>query len=161
MYLDDLLIARALHVLGVILWIGGVAMVTTVLLPAVKQFAKPEDQVCFFEQVEQRFGRQARFTTLLTGLSGFYLLTRLDVWERYSSLNYWWIHAMTLIWVVFTVMLFILEPLILHRWFLEQAQKFPQQTFRRIQRLHWVLLTLSLITVFGALVGSHGGSFFH
>jgi uncharacterized membrane protein len=30
-------IARALHVLAVVLWIGGVAMVTTVLLPALRR----------------------------------------------------------------------------------------------------------------------------
>ena len=29
-------LARVLHVLAVILWIGGVAMVTTVIIPAVK-----------------------------------------------------------------------------------------------------------------------------
>ncbi len=33
----DLAIARILHILGVVLWIGGVAFVTTVLLPTVKQ----------------------------------------------------------------------------------------------------------------------------
>jgi uncharacterized membrane protein len=35
--MDDVLIARALHVLAVVIWIGGVAMVTTVVLPAVRQ----------------------------------------------------------------------------------------------------------------------------
>ena len=33
--MDELTVARALHVLGVVLWIGGVGFVTTVLLPAV------------------------------------------------------------------------------------------------------------------------------
>jgi hypothetical protein len=32
---DDLALARALHVLAVVIWIGGVAMVTTVILPSV------------------------------------------------------------------------------------------------------------------------------
>jgi uncharacterized membrane protein len=31
--MDDLTIARAIHVVGVVFWIGGVAFVTTVLLP--------------------------------------------------------------------------------------------------------------------------------
>jgi uncharacterized membrane protein len=30
-------VARALHVVGVVLWIGGVAMVTLVLIPAVRR----------------------------------------------------------------------------------------------------------------------------
>jgi uncharacterized membrane protein len=35
--MDPAIAARALHVLGVVLWIGGVAFVTTVLLPAVRR----------------------------------------------------------------------------------------------------------------------------
>ena len=64
---------------------------------------------------------------------------------------------MTLIWMVFTLMLFVLEPLVLHRWFLKRAERFPEKTFKTIQRLHWVLLSLSLITIAGAVAGSHGG----
>lgn len=41
MHVDDLIIARALHILGVVLWIGGVAMETTVLLPAMRHEAEP------------------------------------------------------------------------------------------------------------------------
>jgi uncharacterized membrane protein len=33
--IDDLALARALHVLGVVVWIGGVSMATTVALPTV------------------------------------------------------------------------------------------------------------------------------
>ena len=33
----DVVIARALHVLAVVIWIGGVSMVTTVALPAVRR----------------------------------------------------------------------------------------------------------------------------
>ena len=62
---DDVTIARALHVLAVVLWIGGVAFVTTVLLPAVRNTQAPADQVVFFENVERRFSGQARFMTRL------------------------------------------------------------------------------------------------
>jgi uncharacterized membrane protein len=37
MMLNDLAIARAIHVLAVVVWIGGVAMVTTVILPIVRR----------------------------------------------------------------------------------------------------------------------------
>jgi len=160
MYLDNFIIARALHIVGVVMWIGGVSMVTTVLLYAVNEFSRTEDKVVFFEKIERRFMWQARLTTLLTGLSGFYMLYVIDGWQRYLYFSYWWIHAMTIIWVIFTLMLFVLEPLFLHRWFLEKARQEPEKTFARIQRMHWVLLTISLITVIGAVVGSHGGRFF-
>jgi uncharacterized membrane protein len=75
---DDLTIARALHILAVVLWIGGVAFATTVLLPAVRNIQAPE-RVVFFENVERRFGAQPRFTTVLAGLTGIYMVVRLDI----------------------------------------------------------------------------------
>ena len=53
--MGDWILARVLHVLGVVLWIGGLAMVTTVLLPASRRLAAPEQRVEFFERVEGRF----------------------------------------------------------------------------------------------------------
>ncbi len=131
-------------------------MVTTVLLPSVRRFKSPEERVAFFERIEHRFAWQARFTTLAAGLSGFYLVQVTGAWHLYADLRFWWLHAMTLIWVVFSLMLFVLEPLVLHRWFRSQAVREPEKTFRRIQRMHWLLLVLSLITVAGAVAGSHG-----
>ena len=46
--MDDLAIARALHVLAVVHWIGGVSMVTLVLLPAVARLATPERRIELF-----------------------------------------------------------------------------------------------------------------
>jgi uncharacterized membrane protein len=131
-------------------------MVTTVLLPAVRRFKSSAERVAFFEAVEQRFARQARLSTLITGLSGFYIIYRFDLWSRFSSVSYWWMHGMVCVWLLFTLMLFVLEPLFLHRWFLSRAEAAPEVTFRLIQRLHWVLLSLSIIIVFGSVAGSHG-----
>ena len=149
-------LARALHVLGVVLWIGGVAMVTTVLLPAARRLKAPAARVEFFEEIERGFASQARVTTLIVGASGFYLVYRLDLWERFTQAAYWWMHAMAVIWAAFTLVLFVLEPLFLHRWFLERARRAPESTFRLVAWFHWILLTLSLITVAGAVAGSHG-----
>ncbi|MCB1773316.1 MAG: hypothetical protein KDI88_06835 [Gammaproteobacteria bacterium] len=149
-------LARVLHVLGVVLWIGGVAMVTTVILPAVRRVATPEERVQLFERIEHRFAWQARVTTLVTGLSGFYLVHLMNAWERFHQLAYWWMHTMVLVWVLFTVMLFVLEPLVLRRLFMRTAVRQPERVFTLMQRMHWVLLTLSLLTAAGAVAGSHG-----
>jgi uncharacterized membrane protein len=77
--MDDVTIALSIHVLAIVLWIGGVAMVTTVLLPAVRNFKSTEERVAFFGLVERRFAWQARGATLLAGLSGFYMVHRLDL----------------------------------------------------------------------------------
>ena len=155
--LDDASIARALHVFGVVLWIGGVGFVTTVLLPAIRRTKDPRERVAFFEVVEGRFAWQARGTTLLVGASGLYLVHVLDLWNRFTQFEYWWMHAMAFIWAIFTLMLFIAEPLFLHRWFLARANRKPEETFALIQRMHWGLLAISLLTVIGATAGSHGG----
>lgn len=154
--MTDLALVRVLHVLGVVLWIGDVAMVTTVLLPAVRAMRSPEDRVAFFEQIEHRFAWQARLTTLLTGLSDFYLIERLDAWSRFAAAGFWWLHAMVFVWALFTLMLFVLEPLMLRRLFHRFGLSHPERTFALIQRMHWVLLVLSLVTVAGAVAGSHG-----
>ncbi len=155
--MDDFLLARVVHVLGVVLWIGGVAFVTTVLLPGMKKVATPAERVIMFERMESDFAWQARLTTLLTGASGFYMLYILDAWERFSDPSYWWLHAMLAIWLIFTMMLFVLEPLVVHKLFERWSRANPEGTLAMIQCLHWVLLSTSLITVAGAVAGVHGG----
>ena len=157
--MDAAIVARALHILGVVLWIGGVAFVTTVLLPSVRRLKSPAERVAFFEAIEGRFAWQARVTTLLVGATGFHLVQAWNLWDRFASASYWWMHAMVAVWAIFTVMLFVAEPLFLHRWFRERAQRDPEGTFHRIERLHWVLLTISLVTVVGAVAGAHGWMF--
>lgn len=90
---------------------------------AVKKLKSKEEQIKTFEQIEGRFALQAKITTLLTGLSGFYMLYVLDAWNRYLDIKYWWIHAMTLVWIIFTIVLYILEPLVLHKLFKRYAEK--------------------------------------
>jgi len=149
-------LARVLHVLAVILWIGGVAMVTTVIIPAVKKIASKEEQLNTFEELEGRFAIQAKITTLITGITGFYMMYELDAWDRYLDIKYWWVHGMTIMWFIFTLVLYVLEPLLLHKLFKKQVDKNPEKAFAIIHRAHWVLLLLSLITTAGAVAGSHG-----
>ena len=148
--------ARALHVIGIVLWIGGVSMVTLSLLPAARASDTTGNPLDLFERVERRFARQSRWTTLLVGVSGFYLAAVLDLWHRFLEPRYWWMAAMILVWGAFTLMLFVLEPLVLHRWFESRAALDPQGTYRLILRMHWLLLVMSLITIAGAVAGSHG-----
>ncbi len=151
---------RVLHVVAVVLWIGGVAFVTTVLLPAVRRMKTPEERVAFFEEVEGRFANQARATTLLAGATGFYLVHQLNAWSWFVEPSRWYLHAMVAVWLLFTLMLFVFEPLFLHDWFLRTALRDPVTTFNRIQRMHVVLLAVSLVATAGAVTGAHGWLFF-
>ncbi|MEK6685141.1 MAG: hypothetical protein AABY99_02000 [Pseudomonadota bacterium] len=155
--MDEFVFARVLHILGVVLWMGGVAMVTTVLLPTLARMQSATEAMVFFEQFKRRFAAQARFSTLFVGLTGFYMVYILDAWHRFTQWQYWWMHTMVLIWLLFSVMLFVMEP----RGRRRQTNAFVQtnvsaETFVRIQRKHLVLLMLSLLTIAGAVAGSHG-----
>ena len=154
--MDEVAIARALHVLAIVLWIGGVAFVTTVVLPAVRRLRAADERMALFDAIERRFAWQARITTLLAGGTGLDMLVRFDLWDRFQSVRYWWMHAMVVVWLLFTAMLFLAEPLILHSWLAARAKVDPEATFRLVERLHRLLLALSLVTVLGAVAGSHG-----
>ena len=157
---DFFTLARAVHVMGVVAWIGGVAFVTTVLIPSLKAMRDKENRLSLFEQLEGKFAWQARLVTLVTGASGYYMLHVMNAWDRYLHVQYWWMHLMTAIWGVFTIVLFVLEPLILHRWFREQAIKDCDNAFVWLHRMHTILLSFSILAIFGAVAGSHGYQFF-
>lgn len=156
--MTDVTIALALHVLAIVLWIGGVAFVTTVLLPTVRSFKSARERLAFFEQVERRFALQARAITLLAAASGFYMVDRLELWPAMLSAGYWWLDAMVLVWLIFSVMLFAAEPLFLDRWLAGRARRAPEATFKLVERLHWGLLALSVATVIAGVAGAHGVS---
>ncbi len=158
--MNDIVLARTLHVLAVVLWIGGVGMVTTVLLPAIRRSYPAAQRFGVFHAMELRFAWQARFTTLIAGASGFYMTWRLDAWDRFRSTGFWWMHAMVLTWLVFTLMLFVIEPLFLERLLTRRAATAPEATYRRVEWLHRCLLALGLVTIAGAVAGSAGGNLF-
>ena len=149
---SDFVLARVLHVIAVIIWIGGVAFVTTVLIPAIRKTQSPENRLQIFEILESKFSFQAKFTTLLTGVTGFYMLHIMNGW---SSMQ-WWIHLMIFVWAIFTAVLFIFEPLFLHKWFHKQATINSEKSFLVLQIMHIILLIISLLAVFGGVAGVHG-----
>lgn len=146
---------RALHVVSVIFWIGGVAFVTTVLLPALR---KNNDDYPGFEKLEHRFGNQAKISTQLAFISGLGMLWETNGWNR--LLDTWWLWAMLLTWALFTLMLFVLEPFVIHKILHQRAKTNPGGTLKLMQRLHYVLLAIALIATIGGVLGAHGGTWF-
>lgn len=148
-------LARAIHILSIVVWIGGIWLVTTALLPAMKR-KPPEHWRRDFDEVEQRFAPQARIAVLLVLLSGLYMLHDYDLWDRFANVHFWWMHLMVGVWLLFAVLLYVVEPLTIRHARRERRQAPPQATLTRILRLHRLLLALSLTTIFAAVGGSHG-----
>lgn len=144
--------ARAAHVIGVVWWIGGVAMVTATLLPLLVRgdLSEPERQQVFRE-IRRRFAWQARAAVLLVGAAGAYLLYRLGGLARLDWSAGWWLDLMILTWGLFFMMLFVLEPLGVLR------KTGMMRRPRAILGVHVVLLSLGLVTIAAAVIGGHGG----
>jgi uncharacterized membrane protein len=154
--MDDVTIARALHIVAVVHWMGGVAFVTTVVLPAVSAITDPSRRFELFEAVEHRFSAQVKVSVPVAGLSGAYMAERLDSWGRFVGSDGWWLMAMAVVWLAFMVILFVIEPFVLRDWFHQRATADPAGTFRLVQRVHWGLLAAGTATAAAGVLGAHG-----
>jgi hypothetical protein len=153
--IDGPALARAIHVIAIVHWIGGLFFVTFVILPSLLEMA-PAARLPAFDRLERRFAGQARVSTLAAGISGFYLLHAFGHEERLADPRFWWLGAMIALWAIFTIMLFVAEPLFLHAWFDRRATRDPDGAFRIALRGHRILSALAGLTVCGAAGGAHG-----
>lgn len=156
--IDDVELARALHVLCVAHWIGGVSFVTLIALPFARAASDPGKGWALFEAIENRFSAQVRWTIPIAGATGFWMTYRLDGWSRFLVPAFWWMDAMVLIWMIFMVVVFVIEPFA-HRQLEAAAARDPAGTMRRLFYVHLVLAAAAALTILGAVTGSHGGFF--
>jgi uncharacterized membrane protein len=137
-----------------VLWIGGVAFVTLVVMPSIRSNHPAGDRLAAFGRIEGRFAPQARIWVLLAGVTGFWMVYRGKMWAMFADPHFWWMHAMVALWTIFMLMLMVAEPLFIHPRLTHAPD--PEATFTRMQHMHPVLLVLSVVTVMGAVAGSHG-----
>ncbi len=156
--IDDVELARALHVLFVAHWIGGVSFVTLIALPLARAAADPRKGWALFESIENRFAAQVRWTIPLAGATGFWMTWRLDLWPRFAFAEFWWMDAMVLVWAFFMLVVFVIEPFA-ERRIEAEAERDPTGLMRRLFRVHLVLLAAAGVTIIGAVAGARGGLF--
>jgi uncharacterized membrane protein len=154
--INDFAVARALHVLALVHWIGGVAMVTTIVLPRARVLANAHAALAAFDAFEAPFATQARFSILLAGLSGFYMLNKMQAWTLLLDPRFWWLALMVAVWAVFALVVFVLEPLVVHRLFHAYALRDKDRAFSLAIRLHAVALTISCVAIVVGVLGAQG-----
>ena len=155
--IDDITLARALHVLAVVHWIGGLAFVTLIVLPLARSYRNAEEALALFESVERRFSRQLRFSIPLAGAAGLWMTWRMELWDRFLDAHFWWMAAMLILWVFFMAMIFVIEPSLDGRF--RRANRESFAVFRGMITLHAFLLVCAAATIFAAVAGAHGASF--
>lgn len=148
MSIFDFLIA--LHVLGVVWWIGGVAMVTTVYLPMANRLPDAE-RMSHVEEIERRFAWQARIAVAVVGITGFWMLARMGGLALIANADAWWLDLMIFVWSVFALMLFLVEPFGLLK------KNRVAESRLGFWLLHAVLLFLALLAVVCGVLGARGG----
>ena len=149
------IVARAVHIVAIVVWIGGVWLVTAVLLPGMRR-KSPQEWTREFDAIEHRFAPQARIAVLLVLLSGLYMLYAYNLWNRFSDGNYWWMHLMVGVWALFAALLFMIEPLSRHHAANRRTGETPVSNLNRVLWFHRAILLLSMVAIFAAVCGSHG-----
>ena len=81
---------------------------------------------------------------------------RLELWSLFAYPAYWWLDAMVLLWALFMLVVFVVEPFAQTRIEAEAARD-PAGMLRRLFRVHLVLLAAAAVTILGAVGGTHGG----
>jgi len=142
-------ISLIIHVLSIVMWIGGVAFVTIIVFPMIQRVQGSLEQVMMFQGIEHRFSRIAKVLVILTGLSGIYL-----IYEKGLSPG---VLIMIFVWTLYASLLFFLEKLLFKRLFAKPSgeQLKTGQIFFRLQIFHWFVLTLSFLAIAAGIWTAH------
>ena len=145
----------AIHVLGVVLWIGGVAFVTMIVFPMIVRMEDSLEKVLFFQGVEHRFAKIAKLCVVIVGLTGACLLSLTDRWGVLFRRNGIGITIMVLVWT-FYVFVLLFEGRLFKIIFKGEAQHDTAKIFFKLSVFHWVVLVLSLLAVFAGVFTEYG-----
>ena len=141
--------ALTVHVLSIVIWIGGVAFVTMIIFPLIQRTQNSLEQVMMFQGVEHRFGKIAKVMVILAGLTGSYL-----AYNTGLSVGIW---IMIVVWACYASLLFFLEKPLFKKLFAKPSgnELDTRQIFFRLQVFHWVVLVLSFFAIAAGIWTGH------
>lgn len=134
-----------LHILSVVIWIGGVAFVTAIIFPVLTRMEDSMVKVSFFMGFEKRFQFLAKILVIIVGFTGIILFLQRG---GFSSLNLeetLLLGYKFFIWLFYFILLFgaekrLMSILVSHDTPIEKA-------FKRLSLFHWFVLILSLLAI--------------
>jgi len=81
-------------------------MVTTIVLPRARALADARAALTAFEAFRGPLCGAGTLLNFAAGLSGFYMLNKLQAWARLLDPAFWWLMLMVAVWAVFALMVF-------------------------------------------------------
>lgn len=153
MFLTILLI---LHVICVIVWIGGVAFVTMVIFPMMYQTEGSLEKALMFQRVEHRFAGMVKWLIAIVGATGLYLLYAQYGFGILLQTRGIGILIMLFAWALYTTVI-LSERKIFGRLFADPEKIDMDKALKMINVMHWFLLIISFTAVAGGVWFGHGG----
>ena len=150
-------ILTALHVIGVVIWIGGVAFVTMIVFPMLSRMDNSLEKVLFFQGIEHRFAKIAKVSLAVVGLTGGWLLYETGEWRILFSTAGIGPTLMLAVWAFYLLVL-LFEGKIFGILFKGKAEQDANKIFALLSRFHWVVLGLSLLAIGVGVWAGHGGA---
>lgn len=152
-------VITAIHVVTVLLWIGGVSFVTIIIFPMLVRMGDSLEKVLMFQSVENVFVRLARYYVVVVGITGFLLLYLTDQFSKLFTMQTLGITFMLTVWGLYSFIL-LFERKIFAKLFADSKKYDPDKIMVRLSKGHWVILALSLAAVFMGVLVNHSKNLF-
>ncbi len=152
MFLTILLI---IHVICVIVWIGGVTFVTTVIFPMMYRTEGSLEKALLFQGVEHRFAAIVKWLIAITGATGLWILYGKYGFGILAQPRGAGIVIMLFAWAFYTTIL-LSERKIFARIFSDPEKIDMNRALKLINVMHWFLLVISYAAVAGGVWFGHG-----
>jgi uncharacterized membrane protein len=148
----------AIHVLAVVIWIGGVAFVTIIVFPMIMRMESSFEKMIFFQGIEHRFAKVAKISVVVVGFTGVWILKLTGEWKTLFSVGGIGPTLMVIVWT-FYVLVLLFEARLFKVLFRGEAQQNTSKVFFGLLIFHWVVLGLSLLAIGVGVWSGHGGTF--
>ena len=146
----------AIHVLGVVVWIGGVAFVTIIVFPMLLRMEGSLEKMLLFQGIEHRFAKIAKIWVAVVGITGAWMLQITGEWKTLFSAAGIGPTLMLIVWTFYLLVL-LFEARLFKVLFRGEAQQDTSRVFFRLSAFHWVVLSLSLLAIGVGVWAGHGG----
>jgi uncharacterized membrane protein len=140
-----------LHMLAAVTWLGGLAAIAILVLPAAKQVLKPVDQLAFIEGIQRRLEPLAWFSLSTLILTGLFQLSINPHYDRFLSTTGQWSLAIltkhilvVLMIVVSAIQTWEVLPAIRRGLMRIEKGKADEAEVKRLQKKETLLLRLNI-----------------